>query len=144
MPNDDTIKLLNECNSGIKMGVQGINEVMDNAEDKQLIDILNKYLKEHERLGNKTHEYLNKFHDTGKEPSTIATAMSWVKINFKMMQGNQDEQIADVMTDGCNMGLKSIAKYLNKYPTALPEVKELASDVIKLEENFALDLRKFL
>lgn len=29
MPNDDTIKLLNECNSGIKMGVQGINEVMD-------------------------------------------------------------------------------------------------------------------
>ena len=46
MPNDDTIKLLNECNSGIKMGVQGINEVMDNAEDKQLIDILNKYLKE--------------------------------------------------------------------------------------------------
>ena len=113
MPNDDTIKLLNECNSGIKMGVQGINEVMDNAEDKQLIDILNKYLKEHERLGNKTHEYLNKFHDTGKEPSTIATAMSWVKINFKMMQGNQDEQIADVMTDGCNMGIKSIAKYLN-------------------------------
>ena len=110
MPNDDTIKLLNECNSGIKMGVQGINEVMDNAEDKQLIDILNKYLKEHERLGNKTHEYLNKFHDTGKEPSTIATAMSWVKINFKMMQGNQDEQIADVMTDGCNMGIKSIAK----------------------------------
>ena len=59
MPNDDTIKLLNECNSGIKMGVQGINEVMDNAKDKQLIDILNKYLKEHERLGNKTHEYLN-------------------------------------------------------------------------------------
>ena len=33
---------------------------------------------------------------------------------------------------------------LNKYTTALPEVKELASDVIKLEENFALDLRKFL
>ena len=61
-----------------------------------------------------------------------------------MMQDNQDEHIADLMTDGCNMGIKSIAKYLNKYPTALPEVKELASDVIKLEENFALDLRKFL
>ena len=44
MPNSDTIKLLNECNSGIKMGVQSINEVIGNAEDKQLIDILNKYL----------------------------------------------------------------------------------------------------
>ena len=144
MPNSDTIKLLNECNSGIKMGVQSLNEVIGNAEDKQLIDILNKYLKEHERLGNKTHEYLNKFHDNGKEPSTIATAMSWIKINLKMLQGNQDAQIADLMTDGCNMGIKSIAKYLNKYPASSSEVKELASNIIKLEENFALDLRKFL
>ncbi|WP_290459900.1 hypothetical protein [Romboutsia ilealis] len=126
------------------MGVQGINEVIVHADNKQLIAILNKYLKEHERLGNKTHEYLNKFHDNGKEPSAIATAMSWVKINLTMIQTNQDEHIADLMIDGCNMGIKSIAKYLNKYPTALPEVKELASDVIKLEENFALDLRKFL
>ena len=144
MPNDDTIKLLNECNAGIKMGIQGVKEVIDDAQDKQLLDILNKYLKEHERLGNKTHEYLNKFHDSDKEPNPIATAMSWIKINVKMLQGNKDEQIADLMTDGCNMGIKSIARYLNKYPAALPEVKELADDVIKLEENFALDLRKFL
>ena len=144
MPNNDTIKLLNECNAGIKMGVQGINEVIDETENKQLLDVLNKYLQDHKKLGDKTHEYLNRFHDSDKEPNPIATAMSWVKINFKMLQGNKDEQIADVMTDGCNMGIKSIAKYLNKYPTALPEVKELASDVIKLEENFALDLRKFL
>ena len=144
MPNSDTIKLLNECNSGIKMGVQSINEVIGNAEDKQLIDILNKYLKEHERLGNKTHEYLNKFHDNGKQQSTISNAMSWIKINLKMLQGNQDAQIADLMTDGCNMGIKSIAKYLNKYPASSSEVKELASNIIKLEENFALDLRKFL
>ena len=144
MINDDTIKLLNECNAGIKMGVQGVKEVIDDAQDKQLLDILNKYLKEHERLGNKTHEYLNKFHDSDKEPNPIATAMSWIKINVKMLQGNKDEQIADLMIDGCNMGIKSIARYLNKYPAALPEVKELADDVIKLEENFALDLRKFL
>ena len=144
MVNDDTIKLLNECNSGIKMGVQGINEVIIHADNKNLIDVLNKYLKDHKKLGDKTHKYLNKFHDSDKEPNPIATAMSWVKINFAMMKANQDEHIADVMTDGCNMGIKSIAKYLNKYPTALPEVKELAADVIKLEENFALDLRRFL
>ena len=144
MINDDTIKLLNECNAGIKMGVQGINEVIDETENKQLLDVLNKYLQDHKKLGDKTHEYLNRFHDSDKEPNPIATAMSWVKINFKMLQGNKDEQIADVMTDGCNMGIKSIARYLNKYPTALPEIKELVADIIELEENFALDLRRFL
>ena len=144
MPNNDTIKLLNECNAGIKMGVQGINEVIDETENKQLLDVLNKYLQDHKKLGDKTHEYLNRFHDSDKEPNPIATAMSWIKINFKMLQGNKDEQIADVMTDGCNMGIKSIARYLNKYPTALPEIKELVADIIELEENFALDLRRFL
>ena len=144
MPNNDTIKLLNECNAGIKMGVQGINEVIDETENKQLLDVLNKYLQDHKKLGDKTHEYLNRFHDSDKEPNPIATAMSWVKINFKLLQGNIDEQIADVMTDGCNMGIKSIARYLNKYPAALQEVKDLSHDVIKLEERFALDLRKFL
>lgn len=144
MPNNDTIKLLNECNAGIKMGVQGINEVIDETKNKQLLDVLNKYLQDHKKLGDKTHEYLNRFHDSDKEPNPIATAMSWVKINFKMLQGNKDEQIADVMTDGCNMGIKSIARYLNKYPTALPEIKELVADIIELEENFALDLRRFL
>ena len=88
--------------------------------------------------------YLNKFHDSDKKPNPIAAAMSWVKVNVKMLQGNKDEQIADLMTDGCDMGIKSIARYLNKYPAALPEVKELAADVIKLEENFELDLRRFL
>ena len=144
MPNNDTIKLLNECNAGIKMGVQGINEVIDETENKQLLDVLNKYLQDHKKLGDKTHEYLNRFHDSDKEPNPIATAMSWVKINFKMLQGNKDEQIADVMTDGCNMGIKSIARYLNKYPTALPEIKELVAVIIEIEENFALDLRRFL
>jgi hypothetical protein len=144
MVNDDTIKLLNECNAGVKMGVQGIKEVIDHAQDKELLNILVKYLDDHQKLGDKTHKYLNKFHDDGKEPNAMASAMSWVKINFKLLQGNVDEQIADVMVDGCNMGIKSISRYLNKYPTASQEIKNLVHDIIELEENFALDLRKFL
>jgi hypothetical protein len=144
MVNDDTIKLLNECNAGVKMGVQGIKEVIDHAQDKELLNILVKYLDDHQKLGDKTHKYLNKFHDDGKEPNAMASAMSWVKINFKLLQGNVDEQIADVMVDGCNMGIKSISRYLNKYPASSQEIKNLVHDIIELEENFALDLRKFL
>ena len=144
MVNDDTIKLLNECNAGVKMGVQGIKDVIDHAQDKELLNILVKYLDDHQKLGDKTHKYLNKFHDDGKEPNAMASAMSWVKINFKLLQGNVDEQIADVMVDGCNMGIKSISRYLNKYPAASQEIKNLVHDIIELEENFALDLRKFL
>lgn len=144
MPNDDTIKLLNECNAGIKMAVESINEVIDKVECEDLRSILDKYLKDHKKLGDITHEKLNEFHDSGKEPNLLATTMSWIKTNFKLTMGDVNEQVADLMTDGCNMGIKSIAKYLNKYPTARDDVKEIASDVIKLEENFMVDIRKYL
>lgn len=145
MPNDDTIKLLNECNAGIKMGVDSINDVIDNVKDEELHNILNKYLVDHKKLGDETHEYLNKFHDSGKEPNPIAKTMSWIKTNVKMLQGTDiDAQIADLMTDGCNMGIKSIYRYLNKYPNAENNIKSLANDIITLQERFLKDLRKFL
>ena len=31
MPNDDTIKLLKECDAGAKMGIEGIKNVIDKA-----------------------------------------------------------------------------------------------------------------
>ena len=145
MPSDDTIKLLNECNAGVKMGVESINEVIDRVKNDDLRNILNKYLEDNKNLGDKTHEYLNQFHDSGKEPSPIAKTMSWFKTNIKLLQGSDvDEQIADLMTDGCNMGIKSIYRYLNKYPNANNDVKGLAKDIIKSQEKFLDDLRIFL
>lgn len=145
MPSDDTIKLLNECNAGIKMGVESINEVIDRVKNDALRNILNKYLEDNKNLGDKTHEYLNQFHDSGKEPNPIAKTMSWFKTNIKLLQGSDvDEQIADLMTDGCNMGIKSIYRYLNKYPNANNDVKGLAKDIIKSQEKFLDDLRIFL
>ena len=145
MPSDDTIKLLNECNAGIKMGVESINEVIDHVKNDDLRNILNKYLEDNKNLGDKTHECLNQFHDSGKEPNPIAKTMSWFKTNIKLLQGSDvDEQIADLMTDGCNMGIKSIYRYLNKYPNANNDVKGLAKDIIKSQEKFLDDLRIFL
>ena len=144
MPNDDTIKLLKECDAGAKMGIEGIKNVIDKADNKSLIALLEKYLKDHEKLEEKIHEELNKFHDEEKNPSPIAKAMSWVKINMKLVKGENDPKIADLMIEGCNMGIKSINKYMNQYPTALESIKGLCYDLAELEENFAKDIRHYL
>lgn len=144
MPNDDTIKLLKECDAGAKMGIEGIKNVIDKADNKSLIALLEKYLKDHEKLEEKIHEELNRFHDEEKNPSPIAKAMSWVKINMKLVKGENDPTIADLMTEGCNMGIKSICKYLNQYPTAMEGIKGLCYDLVEIEEDFAKDMRKFL
>ena len=144
MPNEDTIKLLKECDSGAKMAIEGINNVLDKAEDKLLISTLEKYLEDHENLEEKIQNELNKFNDDEKNPNPIARAMSWMKINVKLIKGEHDKVIADLMIEGCGMGIKSISKYMNQYPTAMDNIKGLCYDLVEIEENFSRDMRKFL
>ena len=144
MPNEDTIKLLKECDAGAKMGIEGIKEVLDKVENENLKSILEKYLQDHKKLEDKIKGELDKFHDEEKEPNPIAKAMSWIKINFKLIKGEHDKVIADLMTEGCNMGIKSICRYINQYPNALENIKKLCYDLVELEENFAKDMREYL
>ncbi|MCC3868588.1 DUF2383 domain-containing protein [Terrisporobacter mayombei] len=144
MPNEDTIKLLKECYAGAKMGIDGISRVINKTENKKLKSLLQKYLKDHERLEEKIQAELKKFKDEEKDPNPLAKAMSWVKINVKLIKGEHDKVIADLMTEGCSMGIKSICKYLNEYSGAMEGIKVLCYDLVEIEENFSKDLRKFL
>ena len=55
-----------------------------------------------------------------------------------------DETIADLMTDGCNMGVKSLNRYLNQYKAADEESKDITKRLIRIEESMAEDVRPYL
>lgn len=141
---DDTIKLLRECNAGIKMGVTSLNDVLDHVSDAHMRDILQESKKVHEKLGNETHKYLNEYHDQGKEPAVTAKMMSWMKTNAKLGGEESDRTVADLITDGCNMGVKSLYRYLHQYPTASASVQKLAEKVIAEEEHMIKEMREYL
>lgn len=142
--NDDTIKLLRECNAGIKMGVTSLDDVLDHVRDDRLKNLLLRSKDTHSRLGDKTHEYLIEYQDEGKEPAAMAKIMSWFKSNMKLERDNSDAVAADIITDGCNMGVKSLYKYLHQYPAAEQKVKDLTGELIRAEETLVEDLREYL
>ena len=144
MVEQDTIKLLRECDAGIKMGVSSIEDVLDNVRDKEFEKLLTNCKNEHNKLDKELQQLLDKYHDDGKEPAAIAKGMSWMKTNMKLSFDESDETIADLMTDGCNMGVKSLNKYLNKYKAADEVSKDITKRLINLEEKLAVDIRKFL
>ena len=74
----------------------------------------------------------------------MAKAMSTVKTNMEMMIKPTDATIADLMTDGCNMGVKSLSKYLNQYAAADEKAKDVCKKLIAMEEQLAKDLRGYL
>ena len=144
MVEQDTIKLLRECDAGIKMGVSSIEDVLGYVESDELERLLTECKDEHEKLDRELQELLDKYKDDGKEPATIAKGMSWMKTNMKLAMNESDHTIADLMTDGCNMGVKSLNKYLNKYEAADEVSKDITKRLINLEEKLTVDIRKFL
>lgn len=144
MVHNDTIELLKECNAGIKMGISSIDDVLESAENEKFRTLLSDCKKEHEKLEQETKDILNDYDDAGKEPNPIAKGMSWIKTNVMLSVDESDKTIADLITDGCNMGVKSLNKYLNKYEAAEEKVKDITKRLINLEEKLAVDIRCYL
>lgn len=144
MIEQDTVKLLRECDAGIKMGVSSIEEVLPKVSDKNFEEKLTICKNEHEKLDKELQGLLDKYHDDGKEPNPMAKGMSWLKTNIMLEMNESDKVVADLMTDGCNMGVKSLNKYLNKYKAANEISKDITKRLINLEEKLAIDIRQYL
>jgi hypothetical protein len=144
MIEQDTVKLLRECDAGVKMGIESIDEVIGYVRESKLRKYLIDCKKEHETLSKEIDVMLAKCCDKGKEPSIIAKGMSSAKTNVKLVMSESDNSVADLMTDGCNMGVKSLSRYLNQYKGASEQSKDIAKKLIAIEEKLAVDIRDFL
>lgn len=144
MIEQDTIRLLRECDAGVKMGVSSIEDVQKYVKEKALQDRLSECRQAHEKLGDEINALLERYQDEGKDPNPVAKSMSWMKTSVKLIVDESDNTIADLMTDGCNMGVKSLSCYLNEYAAADEQSKDIAKRLIRLEERLAIDIRPYL
>lgn len=144
MEQSDTIYLLKECDAGTKMGVKSIDDVIDNVDSKEMRNLLIESKDHHTKLGNEIHTLLIEYGSDEKDPSMMAKGMSWLKTNMKITMDDSDATIADLIVAGCDMGVKSLSKYLNQYPNADSKVKDICKRLIKIEEELGKELRIYL
>lgn len=144
METTDTVKLLKECDAGTKMAVSSIDEVLESISNSQLKQLLQESKNHHEKLENEICTQLDKYGAGQKDPNPIAKGMSWMKTNMKMSMDNSDTTVADLITDGCNMGVKTLNKYLNQYEAADHVSKDICNRLISIEETLCKDLKQYL
>ncbi len=144
MVQQDTIRLLRECDAGVKMGTKSIDDVLDYVKSEKLKKFLIENKDEHYKLDTELQMLLAQYKDAGKEPNPIAKGMSWMKTNVKLSMEQSDKVVADLITDGCNMGVKSLNKYLNEYKAADEKSKDICKRLINLEEHLAQEIRRYL
>ncbi|MCH5266614.1 MAG: hypothetical protein J1F02_11990 [Lachnospiraceae bacterium] len=144
MEENDTIRLLKECDAGTKMAVSSIDEVLEKVHAEKFKNLLRESKSHHEELGNEIHSLLMEKGSKDKEPSPMAKGMSWLKTNVKIGMDSSDATIADLITDGCNMGVKCLFKYLNQYKAADKISRDICHRLVAIEDELTVDLRGYL
>jgi len=140
----DTICLLKECDAGTKMAVSSIDDVLDKVQSPEMMKLLAESKSHHKQLGSEIHAQLKAHNSTEKDPGMMAKGMSWMKTNMKLAVNEDDSVVADLLTDGCNMGIKSLHKYLNQYPAADHTSKDICQRLVSIEEQLCRDLKSYL
>ncbi|MDO4522825.1 MAG: hypothetical protein Q4B57_06745 [Eubacteriales bacterium] len=141
---EESVKLLKECDAGTQMGISSLEQVIDDISNRELRSILEDSRSRHQEIKSEIDQYLNEYGEEGKEPAMMATVMAKMKENMKMMTEREECAAANVIIDGCNMGIKSIYKYFNQYPNAEERVKGLVNDIVEEEEALCCKLRCYL
>lgn len=121
-----------------------MEQVLSYVGDEKLKNIINNYNHQHIKIGDECHNLLSKYGSNEKDPQPMAKAMSFISTEIKMMSDNKTRKAAEIMMDGCNMGIKSVSSYINQYSHADNESMKLANKIVKLEQSFIDELRDFL
>ena len=144
MENKDSINLLRECSEGVKMGVSTIDEILPHVKSEKFKDVLFSSKTTHEKLYSEIIKMLNENNVPRKEPSAMAKGMLWLKANFSEMTNKSDKAIANLITDGCNTGIKSLTRYLNQYVNADDIIKNITQRLINSEEKLVESIKDYL
>ena len=142
--NHDTKALLLECGAGIQMAVGSIDDVLGQIHDKNLEKLLLACRETHQNLAQQTKALLSAKSIPEKGANAMARSMSWLKTNTKLAVSPADETVADLITDGCNMGVKSLIRYRNRYPNASEPARRIAGALIDSEQTLCKSMQPYL
>lgn len=142
--NQDTIELLLQVNSGCKMAIDSMEQVGKTIDDKLILDIIKKYNEEHIKIEDKSHRLLNSAGVSDQEPSLMAKTFAQMQARIKLLIKDDVHQAASILTDGCNMGIKSLCEYKNSYKAADAKSVELCEKLCDLESRMLEELQPLL
>ncbi len=133
---EQTVKLLKECNSGCKAAVDSIDQLTVHIKRKDLKDLVNDTKKRHTDLGERCRAELGKCGKGECDPPAVGMAMAHIGTSIKLAVDSTDKHIADMLADGAVMGMKSISQVMNLYPDASSESRQIAHELVEEESGF--------
>ena len=141
-----TKDVLGQVSVGCQMAEDSMNQIMEHVDNSGMLKLINRCKMRHEELQADANDLLRKAGETPPEPSVAGSAFSWLSAEVKMAMNDDTDthEAAKLLMDGCSMDIQSISEYVNDNPGASSTSKELASQLIALEEELMRELKVYL
>jgi len=141
---NENIEMLNYIYQNAEMGKTTIEQILKEVEELQFRDVLKEQLKDYEYVVNKCDTLLNESAKLPKGIDTMPKIMSYIKIKLDTLKDDTPSHIAEMIINGSTMGITEITKNLNKYNQVDNSTKDLASRLLKIEQDNIEALKPYL
>lgn len=140
----ETSKLLNEVHNGLKMGISATELLIKKTKDPIFKEVLIQQLNQYKKIDKTSLHKLYLYDVKPKNPSIVSKSMLWMGVNMATLFHRKNQDIADLLVEGNEMGIRSIRKILVEHQTSDDEDKKIAYQVITMQQNNILELNKYL
>ena len=138
------IEILKEINKDAKMGMDSITIVNEKVQDEKFKELLNEQHNEYQNIFDRTQELLVQKNEDMKDVPSMQKAMAWIGIQMNTMNDKSNSKLSELLIQGNDMGVIKGTKLLNESSFTTPEIENLLSDFVRLQEKNIDDLKKFL
>ena len=138
------IEILKEISKDSKMGMDSINMVGEKVQDEKFQKLLDEQHNEYQNIFDRTQELLVQNNETIEDVPMMQKMMGWTGIQINTMNDKSNSQLSELLIQGNDMGVIKGTKLLNSSSVTTPEIKNLLSDFVRLQEKNIDDLKKFL
>lgn len=141
---EHTRKLLEECSKGCTMAADSMTQIAGYIRDSGLKKLTEQYIARHKDLGAEAGRALQENGGEKKAPGPVSSAFAWITTEMKLTFNDDNSQIAKILMDGCNMGIKSLGEQVNTLNNAAGNARSLAKKIIKTEQELMKELQAYL
>ena len=138
------IEILKEISKDSKMGMDSLTMVTEKVQDEKFKKLLNEQHNEYQNIFDRTQELLVQNNETIEDVPPMQKMMSWAGIQMNSMNDKSNSQLSELLIQGNDMGIVKGTKLLNQSNFTTPEIENLLSDFVRLQEKNIDDLKKFL
>ena len=138
------IEILKEISKDSKMGMDSINMVGEKVQDEKFQKLLNEQHNEYQNIFDRTQEILKQHGETIEDVPAMQKMMGWMGIQMNTMNDKSNSQLSELLIQGNDMGIVKGHKLLNNNEFTTPEIQNLLSDFVRLQEKNIDDLKKWL